>query len=165
MSDHDSGSTQEPPAVLAQQVRLGDGRLLGYAEYGDPLGKPIFHFHGWVSSRLEFGPNHETARSLGARVISIDRPGCGLSDFKPGRKILDWPDDVAELADALGIDRFAVSGWSFGGPYVVACAYKIPHRLTAAGIIAGTTPLNRPGATRGMMQPARMTLWLGGKAP
>ena len=157
--------TTEPPQVLGKQIRLSGCRQLGYTEYGDPQGKLIFHFHGWVSSRLEFGHNHDIAKTLGARVISVDRPGVGLSDFQPGRRILDWPDDITQLADALGIDRFAVSGWSFGGPYAAVCAYKIPHRLTAAGIIAGIPPLNRPGATQGMMRPGRLFLGLGKKAP
>jgi pimeloyl-ACP methyl ester carboxylesterase len=149
----------------SQTIKLKDGRLLGYAEYGAPEGKPVFFFHGWIGSRLDFRPNDAIAYSLGARVIAIDRPGCGLSDFKPSRAILDWPDDVIELADGLGIDQFAVSGHSFGGPYVTACAYKIPDRLTAAGIIAGIGPLNRPGATKGLPIPTRLALWMAGHAP
>ena len=148
-----------------QTIKLKDGRLLGYAEYGALQGKPVFFFHGWIGSRLDFCPNDTIAHSLGARVIAIDRPGCGLSDFKPGRTILDWPDDVAELADGLGIDRFAVSGHSFGGPYVAACAYKIPDRLTAAGIVAGIGPLNRPGASKGLPTLPRLSLWMSGHAP
>ena len=149
----------------SQTIKLKDGRLLGYAEYGAPQGKPVFFFHGWIGSRLDFRPNDAIASSIGARVIAIDRPGCGLSDFKSGRTILDWPYDVAELADGLGIDQFAVSGHSFGGPYVAACAYKIPDRLTAAGIVAGIGPLNRPGATKGLPTPPRLGLWAAGHAP
>ena len=148
-----------------QTIKLKDGRTLGYTEYGAPQGKPVFFFHGWIGSRLDFRPNDAIARSLGARVIAIDRPGCGLSDFKPRRTILDWPDDVAELADGLRIKQFAVSGHSFGGPYVAACAYKIPDRLTAAGIVAGIGPLNRPGATKGLPTLPRLGLWLAGHAP
>ena len=61
----------------------------------------------------------------------------GLSDFKKNRTLLDWPDDVVELADSLGIGKFAVEGISGGGPYAAACAYKIPERLTSCGIISG----------------------------
>ena len=149
----------------SQTIKLKDGRLLGYAEYGAPQGKPVFFFHGWIGSRLDFRPNDAIAYSLGVRVIAIDRPGCGLSDFKLGRTILDWPDDVIELADGLGTDQFAVFGHSFGGPYVAACAYKIPERLTAAGIVAGIAPLNRSGATKGLPTLPRLGLWLAGHAP
>lgn len=65
-------------------VKLPDGRNLGYADYGDPLGKPIFYFHGWPSSRLEGMTFHAAGLKLGARIISPDRPGLGLSDFKKG---------------------------------------------------------------------------------
>ncbi|MCC7355107.1 MAG: alpha/beta hydrolase [Anaerolineae bacterium] len=124
-------------------IRLRDGRSLGYAETGDPDGKPVFFFHGLPGSRLVHHPDESIAISLGARVIAIDRPGFGLSDFQPGRRVLNWPDDIIELADALGIARFAVAGWSAGGPYVAACTFKIPHRVSAAAIISGVAPLNR----------------------
>ena len=100
----------------SKTTRLKDGRLLGYAEYGTPEGKPVFYFHGFPGSRLDwmlFDPD-DTATKLNARIISIDRPGMGLSDFKRGREILDWPDDVIEMADTLQVDRFAVLGISGG---------------------------------------------------
>ena len=70
------------------------------------------------------------------RLISADRPGMGRSDPQPGHAIGDWPADVIALADALGLDRFGVVGWSAGTCYVLACAAVIPERLTGA---AGTT--------------------------
>jgi pimeloyl-ACP methyl ester carboxylesterase len=54
------------------------------------------------------------AKKLALRVIGLDRPGYGLSDFLAGRKIGDWPDDVVESAEALGIHRFAAPGSSMG---------------------------------------------------
>jgi pimeloyl-ACP methyl ester carboxylesterase len=129
-------------------IRLPDGRRLGYAEYGDPAGKPVLHFHGTPDSRLEgtLPVVAETATRLGVRLILPDRPGIGLSDFKPGRAILDWPLDVLALADALNLPRFALMGLSGGGPYAAACAYKIPQRLTRVGIISGVAPPDMPGA-------------------
>ena len=108
-----------------KQFTLPDGRSLGYAAYGDPQGKPLFFFHGFPSSRLEAQFTEGVAGRLGARIIAIDRPGFGRSDFKKERRIRDWPDDVLALADALGIDRFAVLGVSGGGPYAAACAHVL----------------------------------------
>jgi pimeloyl-ACP methyl ester carboxylesterase len=71
----------------------------------------------------------------------------GLSDFKHNRTILDWPDDVIELADFMKIDRFAVEGVSGGGPYSAACAYKISNRLTGVGIVSGVYPFWDAGTT------------------
>jgi pimeloyl-ACP methyl ester carboxylesterase len=83
----------------------------------------------------------EQAISHGVRLIAFDRPGIGRSDPRPGFDLLAWPDDVAEAADQLGIGRFAVSGLSGGGPYALACAYKIPERLTACGLISSVPPV------------------------
>ena len=135
-----------------QQIKLKDGRLLGYTEYGAREGKPVFYFHGFPGSRLDwpFSDADDSATQLNARIIAVDRPGMGLSDFKPGRKILDWPDDVIELADALQVDHFGVLGISGGGPYATTCAYKIPERLTTTAIVSGMGPLEAPRIKEGM---------------
>jgi pimeloyl-ACP methyl ester carboxylesterase len=137
-------------------LRLRDGRLLGYAEYGAVAGKPLFFFHGMPGSRLLAGLGDEISKKMGVRLVAADRPGYGLSDFKPGRTLLDWADDVLELAEALGIERFAVGGVSGGGPYTAACALKIPERLTGAAIISGVGPFDVPDATKGMSRQNRL---------
>ena len=146
-------------------VKLADGRALGYAEYGDPMGKPVFHFHGTPSSRLEAARGHEVAVSQGIRLIGIDRPGMGLSDFQRGRSLLDWPDDVSALGEALEVDEFAVVGVSGGGAYAAACAYKIPERLSACGIVSGIGPPDIkvegvPQASQVVFSLARRAPWL-----
>jgi len=146
-------------------LRLSDGRKLCYAEYGDPKGKPIFEFHGNPSSRLGSILFDEAARRLGVRVIGIDRPGMGLSDYKPGRKLLDWPDDVIELANVLEIDRFPIVGGSGGVPSTLACAYKILERLTSVGVLFGPCPLDAPGATAGWSWSMRIRAFLGRNGP
>jgi pimeloyl-ACP methyl ester carboxylesterase len=84
----------------------------------------------------------EPATQTGVRLIGLDRPGMGLSDFQAGRQLLDWPSDVIELANCLQLDRFAVIGVSGGGPYALACAYTIPDRLTACGVVSGVGPVH-----------------------
>jgi pimeloyl-ACP methyl ester carboxylesterase len=64
----------------------------------------------------------------------VDRPGIGGSDVLPRRTFADWPNDVVELADTLGVDKFGVVGWSAGGPYAAACAARISARLIGVGI-------------------------------
>src|SRR5438132_12266206 len=78
---------------LSQTIRLSDGGTLGYAEYGDPSGVPVLFFHGTPSSRLATAPSWSDT-SLGVRLIVPDRPGIGLSTYKPKRTLLDWPNDV-----------------------------------------------------------------------
>ncbi len=131
-----------------KSLKLNDGRKLSYAEYGDLNGKPVFHFHGSAGSRLEH-PNETILMDLGIRYISTDRPGHGLSDPQKNRKLLNWPDDISELADSLKIQKFYVIGWSAGGPYALACAYKLPERILRGAIVSGFAPTNRPNPTEG----------------
>jgi len=148
------------PDFTNQKIILKDGRTLGYAEYGAPNGKPVFYFHGNPSSRLEGWHLDEPAKHIKAHIIAIDRPGMGLSDFKAGRRLLDWPDDVIELADNLGINRFAVLGVSGGGPYAMASASKIPQRLTAVALVSSPCPLTVPAATRDLSRYQRLSVFL-----
>jgi pimeloyl-ACP methyl ester carboxylesterase len=149
--------------LAAQSVRLEDGRDLGFAEWGDQAGIPVFHFHGSSSSRLEHPVDR---RSLdGVRLVTVDRPGHGLSDFQPERRLVDWPADVVALADHLEIDSFAVSGWSFGGPYAMVCARLIPDRLTGVALISSFAPHDRPGSTVNMARFNKLALGLARWAP
>lgn len=134
-------------AKLNQQLRLPDGRLLGYDEHGPPQGLPLLYFHGSPGSRLAWRlfVQAELAEEFGLRAIVPDRPGLGLSDLQAARRILDWPADIAALADHLGLDRFAILGYSGGGPYALACALAMPERLTRVGIVSGTAPFDQPG--------------------
>ncbi len=143
--------------------QLSDGRMLGYAEYGHDEGKPLFYFHGYPGARVEAGLLAKCAAQAGLRLIGVDRPGMGLSSFQEGRHLLDWPDDVAALAQHLHIDRFAVVGFSGGGPYALACAYKMPDRLTACGIVAGMAPPEYDPT--GMMARNRLFFFLARRSP
>lgn len=134
---------------LDQTVRLADGRILGFAEYGSPDGAPLLVFHGLPGSRLaaaELWLDEPTT----VRVIAPDRPGFGLSTFQPGRGFLDWADDVRQLADSLGLERFLVAGFSSGGAHALAVAVGLPDRVLAVGSIAGSAPMD-PSAARASM--------------
>jgi pimeloyl-ACP methyl ester carboxylesterase len=144
---------------------LGDGRHLGYAQYGQPDGEPLFYFHGHPGSRLEARLAHTAAAAAGLRVIALDRPGYGLSDPRPGRTIADWPADVAEAADLLHIPRFFVAGASGGGPYALACAWRLPSRVIRAAVISGVGPYDVPGITHGMRWQNQVGFRLGSRWP
>ena len=120
-------------------IELSDGRTLGYAEWGEPHAFPVFGFHGTPACRL-FHYGEHAPLEAGVRLIHPDRPGYGLSDYQPGRMVLDWPRDVAELADVLGLERFALFGVSGGGPHAAACAYALADRVTAVGLVSAIGP-------------------------
>jgi pimeloyl-ACP methyl ester carboxylesterase len=127
--------------IHSKILTLPDHRSLAYAEYGDPAGYPLVWLHGNPSCRREpelFDPT--LLERLHIRAIVPDRPGIGQSSFKPGRRLLDWPTDLAALAAALKLDRFALLALSAGTPYLVACARVMPHRITRAGIVSGLAP-------------------------
>ncbi|OGN75839.1 MAG: hypothetical protein A2X25_01455 [Chloroflexi bacterium GWB2_49_20] len=121
-------------------MNLIDGRQLAYAQYGDLTGKPVFFFHGTPGSRF-FHPPTQITSKFGVRLITVDRPGYGSSTFQPDRKITDWPKDIFQLADSLGLDTFAIAGHSGGGPYVLACAHALPNRVFSTVTISSTGPV------------------------
>ena len=138
--------------MIDQAVTLPDGRALAYTELGEPDGEAVFHFHGAPGGRLELAVLDDAFRSAGVRVVTADRPGYGGSSPLVGRTTADWVDDVAALADHLGIDRFAVMGLSSGGPYTVACAALLGDRVCAAVVAAGNTDMSWPGSADGYLQ-------------
>ena len=111
-------------------IRLRDGRSLAYREWGYEGGPVVLAFHGSPGSRV-WWPGAEVTAAAGARLVTVDRPGYGGAESLPGRPIAGWAEDVVELADALGVDRFGVVGWSGGAPYAAAVAAEVlPDRLT-----------------------------------
>jgi pimeloyl-ACP methyl ester carboxylesterase len=131
---------------IDHRIALPDGRSLAYAEFGDPDGRPVLFFHGTPGYRLNPWTTDAELRSLSVRLIALDRPGVGRSTPQMDRRLLDWPDDVQALADAIGLERFAVVGFSNGGPHAAACAYKLAPRVSGTALVAPMPPLDEPGA-------------------
>ncbi|MBD3669275.1 MAG: alpha/beta fold hydrolase [Gammaproteobacteria bacterium] len=143
---------------LNRTILLSDGRTLGFAEYGDIKGEPVFVFHPSTGSRLQAHPNDEIARSLGARLIIPDRPGFGLSSPLPGRTLSDWPDDVEQLASQLGIERFSIVGFCGGAPYALSCGQKSHKRIKHVSIVSGVTPFDNINLLHGVNTTNRILL-------
>lgn len=128
-----------------QTVSATDGRTLTLAEWGDPDGFPVFVLHGTPGSRFAGHADASAYADVGARVIIYDRPGYGGSSRFRGRRVVDCVADVSAIANSLGIERFAVTGGSWGGPHSLAVAARMPERVTRAACIAGVAPFDTPG--------------------
>lgn len=160
------------PMVSVQDLRRSDGRVLrvhdsagstgvagesaGTAEYGgldgyDPVGEPgparltVLWHHGSPQTGALLEPLLAAAAQRRIRLISYGRPSYGGSTPLPGRSVGSAATDVAAIADALQLDRFAVMGASGGGPHALACAALLPERVTAAACLAAIAPFDADG--------------------
>lgn len=115
----------------ARTTKAG-GRTIAWTTYGDPGGTPVIYFHGAGGSRLEAGFFHADAEAAGLRVLSIDRPGSGLTDPIPNRTLLASVADVIPVLDTEDVATAPVAGLSAGAMYVWASAHAHPDRITAA---------------------------------
>jgi pimeloyl-ACP methyl ester carboxylesterase len=111
---------------VAEPERIGSvlvagGRRLGFAEWGPPDGEPVLFFSGAaMGRRLGFGS--DVVHDLGVRLVTLERPGIGVSDPVPDRTLGDWAADVGELTSTLGFDTPAAVAFSQGAPFGFACA-------------------------------------------
>lgn len=153
-----------PMSNETQGLRLSDGRTLAWQGYGDPQGVPLYVFHGFPSCRLLASLIDEQAAARGICLIAPDRPGFGRSTPLAGRRIEDWPGDVAALADNLGHRRFGVLGISCGGPYALACAHQLPERVYWAGALGGIGPMHLPAIRARQLPPLKLLFGLARRA-
>jgi pimeloyl-ACP methyl ester carboxylesterase len=130
-------------------LKVGDGRTLhAYDTGGD--GTPVFWFHGTPN----IGAPPVPLMRDGVRWLSYDRPHYGGSTPRPGRDVASAAEDVAAVADELGLDRFAAMSHSGGGPHALACAALLPGRVTAVAALACLAPYGAEGLD-----------WFAGMAP
>jgi pimeloyl-ACP methyl ester carboxylesterase len=120
-------------------IDVAGGGTVGYYEYGAADGCPVLALHGTPACGAGFAWADEPARAGGIRLLAPDRPGVGLSSPLDGWRVADQPAVIAAFADALGLGRFGVWGYSGGGPYAVACACSalLADRLTGVAVAAG----------------------------
>lgn len=125
---------------FVNEIVLKNKSRLSWSEYGASDGEPVFYFHGVPGSGIEAHPAEQIALDLGIRLIVIDRPGYGNSALQTNFKLLEWPDAVSQLADKLHLKRFSLLGFSGGGMYALACAYKIPERIKQVTLVSSVAP-------------------------
>ena len=148
-----------------QRIRLADGRWLYFSDSGDPQGRPVIFMHGIAGSRYLRHPDDDLLMQEGIRLIIPERPGNGDSDPQPHRLIANWPQDITELADYLGLKQFSVLGYSAGTAYALAVAAAMPERILTMHLIAAVSPLDDMEDFRAYNPMFRMTLFIARYTP
>lgn len=123
----------------------GDGRTLHVYDTGAAGRLAVFWHHGTPNIGAPPEPLFAAADRLGIRWVSYDRPGYDGSSPHPGRTVASAAADVLSIADALGIDRFAVMGHSGGGPHALSCGALLPERVLGVVVGAGLAPFDAGG--------------------
>lgn len=129
-------------------LTLDDGRTLHVYDTGVSGGDAllaVFWHHGSPNIGAPPEPLLEASERLGIRWVSHDRPGYGGSTPLLGRNVASVAPDVARIADALGIARFAVMGHSGGGSRALACGALLPERVLGIVCVAGMAPFDAEG--------------------
>lgn len=127
--------------MIDASLVLPGGRTMAFTDLGAPDGAVVVYAHGAPGSRLDPAGHDAALADVGVRMVATERPGYGRSSPQPERRRDGWTDDLTALADHLGVERFAVVGYSSGGPYAVAAAALLPDRVSAAGVVAGVTDM------------------------
>lgn len=148
-----------------QYLFLSDGRRLCYAEFGPEDGYPVIMMHGVTGSRLQISPERQCLGEQGLRIIIPDRPGFGFSDSLDERSIYDWHRDVTELVDALGLERFALLGYSVGGSFALAAAKALQARVSRLTLVSPMGHFRDIKDLDGMLPMFRILLGLGRYTP
>lgn len=133
---------------METDLELGDGRTLHVYDTGadDAGGRlAVFWHHGTPNIGAPPVPLFPAAARLGIRWVSYDRPGYGGSTPCPDRDVASAANDASSVADALGIDRFAVMGHSGGGSHALACGALLPERVLGVVSVAGLAPFGAGG--------------------
>lgn len=138
---------------------------MAWSERGDPAGHPVVYCHGFPGSRLEVEIAATAAARAGVRLIAPDRPGFGHSSPGGDQRLHEWPADLAQLLDALEIERCGIFGMSGGGPYALASGARLGPRIDVIALVSGLGPLDAPGARDGMAPFNRASIHLAQHHP
>ncbi|MCK6579039.1 MAG: alpha/beta hydrolase [Anaerolineae bacterium] len=151
--------------LTAQRLTLRDGRALGYAEWGDASGLPVFFFSGLNGARLFRHPDESIDRELGVHLYTFDRPGLGLSDPHPGRSLLTWAEDICDFINQKEIAGFCLMTVSLGGPYGAACAYRLPDRVRHLALVSSISPLDDTEVYAAQTLQGKSLIFMGRRIP
>lgn len=125
--------------VRVRGLQMPDTRTVGAVETGTLEGRPVLVFHPTPSCCLFARQHADAALRTGVRLVGFSRPGsAGSTMAPPGLRVV--AEDAVRVADAYGMERFAVLGFSGGTPFGAATAALFPDRVAALGLCAAVAP-------------------------
>ncbi len=130
-------------AAPSQFVAIGNGVTVHLRDEGPRDGIPIILLHGSNSDLHTWQPWVDDLRE-DTRVIRFDQVGHGLTGPDPAGDYsrANYVEDIREVADALGLDRFILGGNSMGGKHALAFAAAYPDRVAGLVLVdAGGMPI------------------------
>jgi pimeloyl-ACP methyl ester carboxylesterase len=126
------------------RVAIAGGDEVLVRDFGPDDAPAVIYHHDTPSCSYDL-PSGWGNKPDGVRLITFDRPGYGASPHVAGRSVADAGRWSAAIADALGIDRFAVMGTSGGGPHAAAAAAVLTDRITRLCVSVGLGPVSMDG--------------------
>ncbi len=138
-------SVSRPPGRTVEVPGRGDTFV--YEMEGPPGAPVLFLIHGLVATtQLNWFPAFPVLADR-YRVIATDLRGHGRG-FPAGNRfrLSDCADDIAAVADALGVERFIPVGYSLGGPVAQLVWHR--HRDRVDGLVLAATSRNFGGTLR-----------------
>lgn len=152
------------PEIHEFDLGLPDGRTVhGYDAGGD--GSVVLWQHGTPNVGAPPQPLLAPAAELGLRWVSLDRPGYGGSSPHPGRTVAEAATDAIAVVDALGVDRFAVMGYSGGGPHALAVGALATARVSAVAALSPLAPIDAGSRPTTRMLPSTSRPATGPRSP
>jgi pimeloyl-ACP methyl ester carboxylesterase len=121
-------------------VTLSSGLRLGVYETGPSTGAPVLLLHGFPEFHWSWRMQWPALAAAGYRVIVPDQRGYNLSDKRGPFDLDSLTRDIAELLDALGIQRCHLVGHDWGGVLSYAFAASYPDRVATLSILNAPHP-------------------------
>jgi pimeloyl-ACP methyl ester carboxylesterase len=125
----------QTPSVqpLRRKITAQGGWQIEYFALGAEDAYPIIHFDaltGGALDILEFPDRYlPILDRLGARLIIPCRPGTFRSDFRTQQSARDYAQDVLQICEQLGIERFSILAYSYGSVSALGTAFELQDRI------------------------------------
>jgi len=159
----DSLAAQTPSSPAVKTVRTSVLEI-AYHETGATSGVPVLLLHGFPDDAHAYDGVAPLIAKSGCRAFAVYLRGYAPTRFldRSAPRTAEQAaigQDVIDFADALGLRRFAVGGFDWGGRAACIAAALHPDRVRAAVLVGGYTIQNTVTPGRPGQPEAARRLW------